>query len=561
MSKKKKQAVKDFSEYQSMHFLVDEVTNIYIGLELTQNDGEIITLTPEKISMEDAEKLIDEFEEYVNKWGEPGEQPEPPKTKPFIDLTQLESIEINYNKAGKYEGVHLAYNDGENFILTEEKDNLTESDAKAIDIQFQSLNTVKIIDAIELLEDKLRAIYNYFDKIESIEYIKNVKKKNVIPHIDIFFKTVDMSIIHLPLYCEEDDAATIINDFNAYKENCTPEQGPEHTPEPEQKEINYSKNKEYTHQLTPEELVKIADEQNHLIEENNQLEAEKSSYDKKMKTLIDDNDARINTLHTQYKEKIVTKTETITPIIDWDKGTMTYLHPETKAVLEELPIPLELRQQSLGFDKSKKKWVINNDFNRDNLSPLQEGIYHLLFAGYEEKDLLELFADKMPATAANIRPHIQERFKGHPGTGGPARNGKPRYQFDADPKGLTLRYDIGDDENKIIKGKELCAEAAFILNQMIIQSETGLVKSNSNDLTTKDFYFEHWKLYQGVEFPKGVTPARIDKVKDVIINSDFFDELINTAKKDGTREHQNDCAKNFFDYCYDVLKDKGIIKA
>ncbi len=250
---------------------------------------------------------------------------------------------------------------------------------------------------------------------------------------------------------------------------------------------------------------------------------------------------------------------------------MKYLHPETKAVLEELPIPKDLRQQKIDFGKdgkaTKKEWVINKKFDPDKLMMLQWGIFRLLFSNYDKpKEFLNMFIGLMPATAANIRLHVKNSVDSHHGFGGPASDGKPSYSFDSEPSGLTLKYQIGDAPRDIIKGKELCRAAADILNMIIIQPdfeeyiELEHEPEPKPDDTTKEFYFEYFKMYQGVDFPKGVTPTCIDKVKDDIINSDFFEELCSSAKTDGSKKYQNECAKNFFDHCSDVLKSKGIIK-
>ncbi len=264
-------------------------------------------------------------------------------------------------------------------------------------------------------------------------------------------------------------AENLINDFEDYllqQDSELPDIKEEDvisetTPEPEK--VNTAKNMEYTHKLTPEELVEIADEQNALLEENNNLESELELVRERVNPQIKVNEKRINELHRQYSTKILTRTETITPEIDWKKGVMYYLHPETKAILEELPIPLEMRQQSLGFDKSgKKEWVINKNFKPENLSALHQCIYHLLFAGYEPKELMDLFADKMPATASNIKSYIKEEFKKKPGFFLPAE--KNKKSLDCSASGIMLKYQIGDDEKKILKGKELCLVVTNVLN-------------------------------------------------------------------------------------------------
>ncbi|MCU0414185.1 MAG: hypothetical protein MUE91_07275 [Ignavibacteriaceae bacterium] len=119
---------------------------------------------------------------------------------------------------------------------------------------------------------------------------------------------------------------------------------------------------EYTHKLTADELVKIADEQNLLLEENISLAFELDIVKKRINPRIDSNEKRIAELHRQYSTKILTRTETITPVLDWDKGTMSYLHPETKEVLEEIAIPQEVRQQTLDLgpaaetDSEREQW-------------------------------------------------------------------------------------------------------------------------------------------------------------------------------------------------------------
>ena len=114
------------------------------------------------------------------------------------------------------------------------------------------------------------------------------------------------------------------------------------------------KNFDITRKLTDEELVEIADKQNILIGEKIKLEADLDSYQKEMRPKIKEREARIESLHNQYETKEVTRTMTIEPITDWAHGLMRFFNPENNVLLEECPIPEQIRQQEIGFEQKNE---------------------------------------------------------------------------------------------------------------------------------------------------------------------------------------------------------------
>lgn len=271
MAKKKKSIEKQvegltknsFDLIQSIEFLIKEGTDEYTGIKVTKKDGAEFTHGPDVISMENAEMLINDFEDYQKR----------------ITFKEGCTYQLQNKSNGDVFKVEVD-NVGEDWVFL-----INENDTESWQIHY----------------DELFSTYN-------------VKELNI--------------------------------EF----------------PEPEPEKVTHAKNMEYTHKLTADELVKIADEQNLLLEENISLAFELDIVKKRINPRIDSNEKRIAELHRQYSTKILTRTETITPVLDWDKGTMSYLHPETKEVLEEIAIPQEVRQQTLDLgpaaetDSEREQW-------------------------------------------------------------------------------------------------------------------------------------------------------------------------------------------------------------
>lgn len=103
----------------------------------------------------------------------------------------------------------------------------------------------------------------------------------------------------------------------------------------------------FEHILTEEEIKEISERQNELIGKNIELEAEKDRTNRALKSQIDINEKEIIDLYEKFKRGSVEKTELIEAEYDWKNNKEIFRHPEQSIILEEGPIPSEVKQGKL----------------------------------------------------------------------------------------------------------------------------------------------------------------------------------------------------------------------
>ena len=118
------------------------------------------------------------------------------------------------------------------------------------------------------------------------------------------------------------------------------------------------------------------------------------------------------------------------------------------------------------------------------------------------------------------------------------------------------------ETNEVIETQPIPAEERQESIGFNIEKKNG--SSNTTEITErfKETWYDHLRNVEFIEFPRGVTASRLDKIKDMTKNDRRFIDLIKAAGEPQNAAHytQKSLAAQFFSLSRVILEENGFIK-